>query len=347
MIIQSVEFRAPSRRVTNDDLLDEIREYNSGSCSTELIEGYCAKLKKLLVRAGAETRYIRDKGLGERGFDITIDAIMAALANAGMSAAGIDLIIYCGVGRGFLEPANGAFIAKALGVRCDAFDVLDACMSWVRAVHVAYAFLQNKTYSNVLVVNSEFTVYEHGLPGILRVLSNDQLEYTFPALTIGEAATATVLTASSRRWEFRFRSAPEFAPLCNVPLPGFEDFCASDARLGINGPHQLVSFGAQLSREAVRSMVAFIQDVYQDRDGIDVWFPHAMAGPLLFDTAKKLAVEQKLYGGVFARYGNIISASIPAAIFLSVQEGRLVRGNTFVLCPATAGMAFALVQSEY
>jgi 3-oxoacyl-[acyl-carrier-protein] synthase III len=347
VIIQSVAFRTPSRRLTNADVLDDIRDYNRTLCSAEQLEKYCAKVQRLFVKSGAATRYIRNKKLGERGFDLVVETARSALDAAGLAPGNIDLIIHCGVGRGFLEPANAAFLAKALGVNCDSFDVVDACMSWVRAAHVAQSFFQNKTYSNALVVNAEFTAYEHGLPHVLRVLSDDQLKYTFPALTIGEATTATVLTASPRHWDFRFRSAPEFAPLCNVPLPGFEDFSEPDDRLGLNGLHQLVSFGAELSKQAVRSMVEFIRDVYKDTSGVDVWFPHAMAGPIISDTATKLGIGPKLYAGVFERYGNIISASLPASIFLSAREGRLARGDTFVLCPATAGMAFALVQAEY
>jgi 3-oxoacyl-[acyl-carrier-protein] synthase III len=311
------------------------------------LEKYCAKIQRLFVKSGAATRYIRDKKQGERGFDLLIETARSALDAAALAPGKIDLIIHCGVGRGFLEPANAALVAMALGVSCVSFDVVVACMSWVRAAHVAQSFFQSKTYSNALVVNSEFTAYEHRLPTILRVIPDDQLKYTFPTLTIGEATTATVFTASPRHWDFRFRSAPEFAPLCNVPLPGFEDFSEPDERLGLNGPHQLVSFGAELSKQAVRAMVAFVRDVYKDASGVDVWFPHAMAGPIISDTAKKLGVGPKVYGGVFERYGNIISASLPASIFLSAREGRLARGDTFVLCPATAGMAFALVQAEY
>jgi len=347
VLIRSVAFRTPSRRVTNDDLLNDIRAFNDGRRSAEEIDGYCLKIGKLLLKAGAGTRFVRDRACGEKGFDLLLEAVRAALSDAALTAADVDLIIYCGVGRGFLEPANAIFVAKALGINCDAFDVLDACMGWVRAAHIAYNFLRNGTYRNILVVNAEFTAYEHGLPDVLRILSNEELDYTFPALTIGEATTATVLTASPHAWKFRFRSASEFAPLCTVPLPGFGDFCEADERLGLNGPHRLVSFGAQLSRAAVQAMVAFIDSMYEDTSSIDVWFPHAMAGPILADTANSLGVGNRLYSGVFGRFGNIISASIPAGMSLCAREGRLRRDDTFVLCPATAGMAFALVESAY
>jgi 3-oxoacyl-[acyl-carrier-protein] synthase III len=63
--------------------------------------------------------------------------------------------------------------------------------------------------------------------------------------------------------------------------------------------------------------------------------------------ADKLNLGDKLYMGIFRRYGNLVSASIPAAVALAVEGGRLKRGDRIVLCPATAGMAFGLIEGVY
>ena len=116
MIINSIALRTPSMCVTNEGVLDRIRETNSGlPCAT--VERYCALVRQLLERTGVETRYIRDKANGERGFDLLIDSAREAIREGGIALSDIDLIIFCGVGRGFLEPANAIFVAKALGTR--------------------------------------------------------------------------------------------------------------------------------------------------------------------------------------------------------------------------------------
>jgi hypothetical protein len=66
-------------------------------------------------------------------------------------------------------------------------------MGWVRALHIADSFFLARFYRNILIVNAEFTVYENGLPNVLRVRSDEEIGHSFPALTIGEAATATVV----------------------------------------------------------------------------------------------------------------------------------------------------------
>jgi 3-oxoacyl-[acyl-carrier-protein] synthase III len=346
VIIQSVAFRTPSKRLSNEDILSLIRDQNQ-HIAPKQVAIYCETIQRLLTNTGAETRYVRDKRTGEAGFELLMDAVHSALRDADLSKNKIDLVIYCGVGRGFLEPANAIFVAKALGIACDAFDVNDACMSWVRSLHVAYNFLSTKTYSNVLVVNAEFTTYENGLPNVLRLHSDERIGYTFPALTIGEAATATVLTSSNCEWKFRFRADPSLAPLCTLPLPGYEDFCSPDERLGLNGTHQLVAFGMSLSRAALRKMVAFVRETYDSCEIIDVWFPHNTSEVLLQLVSQRLGVGPKLYTGIFRQYGNLVSASIPVAIATAAGEGRLRRGDRIVLCPATAGMAFGLVEGVY
>jgi acyl-CoA:acyl-CoA alkyltransferase len=346
VIIKSIALRTPSLCVTNEGVLDRIRDANPG-VPRATIERYCGIIGQLLGRTGVETRYIRDKAKGERGFDLTIDAAREAIVSAGIAAADITLIIFCGVGRGFLEPANAIFVAKALGIKCDAFDVGDACMSWVRSLQLAHSILKAGTHANVLIVNAEFTVHEHGIPDALKVSTDEALKYTFPALTIGEATTATVVSASDRTWAFRFRSLPELASLCTLPLPGYQDFCDADASIGLNGPLRLVSFGSDLSKAATREMLQFINQTYQHPGLIDLWLPHTTSESSVLSIARQLGVGEKVYTKVFRQFGNLISASIPAAMTLAERDGVLRRGHTIVMCPATAGMVFGLVETEY
>ncbi|SEI17691.1 3-oxoacyl-[acyl-carrier-protein] synthase III C-terminal domain-containing protein [Tardiphaga sp. OK245] len=349
MIIRSVALRTPSQCLTNEDILQRIREYNVRAPSDDVLR-YCRKIGAMFENVGAETRYIRDRKGGEKGFDLIMDAMRAALEEASMTAAKIDLVIFCGVGRGFLEPANAAFIAKALGGTCQAFDISEACMSWVRALQVANGFLAAMSYSNILVVNAEFGVHEHGLPGILGIRSDAHLEFSFPSLTIGEGVSATVLSRSENRWNFKFKSIPKYASLCNLPLDGFEDYCEPDPRIGANGNHQLAAYGQRLGLVAIREMIAFVRQNYQNATNIaavDAWLPHNPGEAGLALMATRLGLGSKLHTGIFRKFGNLVSASIPAALYTATRDGRLKRGDRIVFCPASAGMSFGLVEGVY
>jgi acyl-CoA:acyl-CoA alkyltransferase len=344
--IESISLVVPSLCVTNSDIIGKIRETNS-TLPPPMVDSYCRVLQQLLSNAGAETRYIRDRGRGETAFDLIIDAVRSALRQADIKAEQLDLLIFCGVGRGFLVPSNAAFICRALKINCDYFDVSDACMSWVRSLHICYNFLANRTYSKVLIVNGEFTVFEHGFPEIFAIQARDRLAYTFPAFTIGEAASATVLVQSPAEWSFRFRSNTSLAGLCTVPLSGYKEFSEPDSRLGLNGVNRLVSFGQQLTSAALEEMIRFVNETYDDPLKFDLWFPHAASAALCAVAARSLRLGNRLYSRVFPRYGNVVSASIPAAMAMAEREGILVRGGRIVLCPASAGMSLALVSGQY
>jgi len=346
VIIRSIALCVPTKCITNDNLLEKISELNC-DISHEIVERYCSKVNRLLKIAGAQTRYVRDRQHGEKAIDLILDAARRAVNGSGFSIREIDLVIYAGVSRGFLEPANAALMAKALGIKCDAFDIAEACMGWVRAIQIAQNYFLSRTYSKILIVNAEFNVFENGFPNLLRVMSDKQLAHTFPALTIGEAVTATVVCSSPRMWKFRFRSDPQFAALCTLPLMGYGDFSISDSRIGINGPHQLVSFGKELSKIAMREMVAFVRETYQNLNSIDVWFAHNPSESGLKTMASKLGLDGKVYGGIFRQYGNLVSASIPAAIVVAERNGCLERGHRVVFCPVSAGMTFGLVEGIY
>src|SRR6185503_7850353 len=110
---------------------------------------YLRAVEKLYSRLGASARHVRDVEAGEKALDTILAAMEDALSRAGMAPDDIDLLIYCGVGRGFLEPANSYFFARARGMKTtNCFDVTDACMSWVRAMQIAHLLLREGAFRN-------------------------------------------------------------------------------------------------------------------------------------------------------------------------------------------------------
>lgn len=340
--------KTPAKRITNDFILSIIQEANSSLPRSEVQE-YCRKLEALFLRAGSITRYVRDRENGETAQGLMQQAVREAMQKADTAPEDIDLMIFCGVGRGFLEPSNAAFLSHSLGLKCEFFDVADACMSWVRSLHLAYELLAGDRYRNILIVNGEFTTYEFGIPDVFKIHSPEQLRYSFPAMTIGEAATATVVARSNDKWSFKFRTDASHAHLCTLTLPGAQDYAGVHEQVGLNGLLRLVSFGKQLTYHALRGMLDFALDNYTDLElaKIDICFPHAASDAVVQAAARRLKLGNRLYSDLFSRYGNLISASIPAAMSLAIDEGRLVRGNRIVMCPASAGISLGLVDGVF
>jgi len=248
MKIAALAHRVPSRLMTNADMIEMVDRFNP-DISRLRKAAFFRAVRTLYGRLGASTRYIRDLEAGEKAADVILGALDDALSRAGLRPEDIDLLIYCGVGRGFLEPANAYFYAKARGMhRANCFDVTDACMSWVRALQIANLMLGTGTVRNAVVVNGEFHL---GIHDNWKIESLDSLAYNFPMFTIGEAATATLLVAKEPdNFSFAFRARPEISDLCTIPMPGYEGFCHPSDRIGKNGDMRFTSFGHELHKNS-------------------------------------------------------------------------------------------------
>jgi 3-oxoacyl-[acyl-carrier-protein] synthase III len=346
MKIESIGVRIPSRKVTNDDILQFLEDHSNG-IAKPILRTYQRMVKGLLKLAGSNTRFIRDTEKPETASVFIKEAITDALQKAGRTKDDIDLLIYCGVGKGFLEPANAYFYASAMGMECSCFDIADACMSWIRALEISYEFLKSGRYRAILIVNGEFNNH-HGFPDNFVVKNLRQIEYSFPTYTIGEAATATVVAPSDQEWKFTFKTLPQLCDLCTIPLDGYENFVEHTHRLAKNGLYNFVSYGREMFANADKILAPLVQETVKDLNGPDIYFPHAASDAAYLTASKKIGIPlEKMYAKVFPLYGNLVSASIPTAMDMAIAEGRLARGSKVVLCPASAGMVYGVVQFVY
>jgi 3-oxoacyl-[acyl-carrier-protein] synthase III len=332
--------------VTNDDILTMLEEHSPGTPAI-LLKTYQRMVQSLFKAAGSETRYLRDYRKGEKAGQFIIGAIEDALAKADVAADKVDLLLYCGVGRGFLEPANAYFYAKKMGMKCSCFDIVDACMSWIRALEVSYEFFKSGRYKRILIVNGEFNSH-HGIPDNFKIKDLRQLEYTFPSYTVGEAASATLLSPSDQKWEFAFKSLPELADLCTIPLAQYDNFVEPTNRMGRNGLYNFVAYGREMFDAARLYLAPLVKDMVGDLDKPDIYFPHAASDAAYISASKNMNLPlDKMFTNVFPAYGNVVSASIPLGMHMAIAEGRLSRGNKVVFCPASAGMVYSAVQLTF
>jgi 3-oxoacyl-[acyl-carrier-protein] synthase III len=346
MRIESIGVRTPSRKVTNDDILSWLEEHSKGTPAL-IMKTYQRVVKGLFNAAGSKIRYIRDQEKNEKASQFIAGAMEDALQKASLKASDIDLLIYCGVGKGFLEPANAYFYAQTMGMTCSCFDIVDACMSWIRALEISYEFFKSERYHRIMIVNGEFNSH-HGFPDNFKVRDLRQVEYTFPTYTIGEAASATILSPSDAEWKFAFKSLPELADLCTIPLDGYDDFVEPSKRLGRNGLYNFVSYGREMFDAARRHLTPLVKQLVGDLDAPDIYFPHAASDAAYLSASKDMSLPiDKMFAKVFPSYGNIVSASIPMGMHMALDEGRLKRGHKVVFCPASAGMVYGAVSFAF
>jgi len=342
MRIRSVACSMPERIVTNDEVL-AIVERESSPYLKNNTEKLLKRFRKLLRISGTEERRWRSEGEFSR--DFAKKAVAMALERAELKPLDIDLLLYVGVGRGWLEPCMATFFQHECGIRnATGFDILDACLSWLRALHISYNFLKNGVYKNILILNAEFN-YEfnswatHGI---------DEVDYRFAQMTIGEAATAMVLSSGDSAVEpfFVFRTDPALHDLCKIPLPQINAFSDSERCPRLD---PLVFFA--YSTELMFSANEMIPNLYFDtpefrKRGCDILFGHSASKKVMDHISRRLGYLKQTVN-LYNTIGNVVSASIPAAMAIALEQGRLERGMEMLLVMGSAGFSAGIAHMVY
>jgi 3-oxoacyl-[acyl-carrier-protein] synthase III len=346
MRLDATSLIVPSRVLTNEAVVALVREHSAAHLGSRTDRTLRA-IELLLKRSGARERHWLDDD--ERPLELIERAVHQALGSAGLSISDVDLLVYSGIDRGFLEPATAYFVANALGMDdVECFDVVDACNGWLRSTQIVQHALASGAYRRALVINAEFPMLAGGAvyPALFTLESPDY-ERAFAAYTLGEGVTATLLSADEAcPWAFRFASRPRYADLCTVPLPGFERFSRPSERLRPDGVNRFSADSRAMFAVAAVELPALFLALDVPLETVRLIVPHAATRRAVEDGAELLGVRD-LVEYVYPDYGNLASASLPAGIATAVGGGRLQRGDRVVVCSASAGMAFGVASFVY
>ncbi|PSB00824.1 3-oxoacyl-[acyl-carrier-protein] synthase III C-terminal domain-containing protein [Merismopedia glauca] len=341
MRIEAVNVSMPSQEKDNKQIIDLIRQHSRDTFNGDL-EQTLTRVNKLLNLSGAKSR--RWLAAGEKPFDHIQKAVFATLTEAEVDKDEIDLLIYVGIGKGFLEPGQSYLVAHALSMgQVECFDLVDACMSWSRAMHIAEGFFLTKRYQRILIVNAEFGSIDGGylFPHNYQLHNPQQLEWTFASYTIGNAATATLVSADPNNpWTWRFSSRPDLADLCSIHFFQLGLYSKENDRIGRNGALHFTSFGQELHTHALEPCVSLIREIYDLQPDIKCIFPHASSYREWDKFARKAGVQDKIHH-IYPMYGNLVSASVPAGLALAWHNGLVNRGDRVAGWVGSAGMSFA------
>lgn len=337
MRIRAVEHALPGRRVTNELVVESLREHNQGHLTEDQLDSLLGEVSRYLEAAGTEVRYHLSDG--ELAVDIALEAGRRALATADIAAEDVDFLIYAGVSRGWVEPATGPVFQAGLGlINATCFDVLDACAGWLRALHVADSYFRAGVYRIGAIVCCECGIGEQA--GWV-VAAPEDLAHRAAAYTIGEASTVAIVDdGEGDEFYFNFRTLGQHVDLCLVPLPGIRQF----HQVGANP--QLVSGQLfSLSRELVEVVSTNIVQVFRSDPKLhgtyDVCFGHEVSKKVCDAVTRELGLRD-IYFPTHHRFGNTVSASVSLGMSVAFQEGRLKRGDRVLLIVGASGVTVGL-----
>jgi len=335
----AIEYAVPSKLVTNAEIIQEIISRSKHYLTQKALDLLALRLDELFKKSVTSVRYHRAKN--ERAIQFGVEAGNKALESAEMSPKDIDLLIYVGVGRGYIEPATANVFQKILKLKkATCFDILDACASWLRAIHVAHSFIKTGMYKNVMVLNCEFNFREYAN---FEFKSLKDIEFNFPTFTIGEAATATIVTDSEEDDEYyaSFRTWGDRHTLCKIPLPHFSEYSDGELRSEIE-PLTFFSYGEKIFRFVFSRLCKhYREDTVLNGFKHEIVFSHAASDAMSDKVIQSCKLGLEKGYNTHKRFGNTVSASVPLAMALAMEDGKLKHNTNVLTGFGSAGVSTA------
>ena len=306
----------PDRVMTNDELAQIVETSD----------------KWIFERTGIRERRIAadDEALT----DIALPAAIAALADAEVDAADIDLLICATVTPDMMFPSSSALLADALGMpKAAAYDLLAGCTGFVYAIAQAYGMLASGLSRRALVVGGDV------LSKILDWEDRSTL------VLFGDGAGAVVMEPVERGGFLGFELGADGGGGESLWYPG------SGSRTFENPEVLLKMNGREVFKFATRIMVYSAQQLLPECgksvEDIDVYIPHQANKRIIDYAVAKLGIAPEKTVVNVDRYGNTSSGSIPLALADARADGRLRDGALILMTGMGAGLTWGSALMEW
>ena len=307
----------PMRRMSNDDLSKIV------DTSDEWITS----------RTGIKARHIAAEN--EQTSDLAVKAAQAALADAGIVATDIDLIIVATSTPDMTFPATACIVQNKLGIAgCPAFDVQAVCAGFMYALATANAYIKSGMATKALIIGAET---------FSRLLDwNDRRT----CVLFGDGAGAVILGASNQEGGIlhaELRADGAYSHILQTP--------GKIAAGQIEGSPYLYMDGQAVYKFAVKALANIALEVIEKSGlgstDIDWIIPHQANLRIIESTVRHLKVPMDKVIVTLAEQGNTSAASIPLALDQGIKSGRIQRGQTLLLEGIGGGFAWGAVTVKY
>jgi 3-oxoacyl-[acyl-carrier-protein] synthase III len=314
-VVAGVGSALPKRRVTNEELAAQV------DTSDEWI----------VERTGIRSRYIA--GDGETTGSLATEAAQKALANAGLAASEIDLIVLATATPDQTFPSTATKVQAALGINdCIAFDVHAVCTGFLYALTVADSMLRSGNAHKALVIGAET---------FSRILD---WEDRTTCVLFGDGAGALVLSAEET--DGGILATKLHADGRHNDLLFVDGGPSTTGTVG-----KLRMKGREVFRHAVVNLAGVLNEVLADAgltaEDVDWVVPHQANARILDATARKLGLPSEKVVVTVDRHANTSAASVPLAFDAAVSDGRIKRGDLVVLEAMGGGFTWGAAALRY
>lgn len=307
-------YKLPAKVLTNDDL-SKMVDTNDEWIST---------------RTGIRSRHIAGKD--ELTSDLSYDAAVMAIKNAGIENQDIDFIIVATVTPDNTFPATAAKLAKKLGLNSGtpAMDVNAACSGFVYASQIADNMIRLGQVKTALVIGAE----------TLSKITDWTDRNT--CVLFGDGAGAAIFRAaecSGESTDTGLLATKIYADGCQY------DHLCSDSGVSVNQKAGFIHMdGKEVFKVAIPSLVQGVEESLKiagvSIDQVDWYVPHQANLRIIDSVAKKLEIDMEKVVVTVDHHGNTSAASIPLALAESFEAGKFKKGDLIAISAMGAGFTW-------
>ena len=273
----------------------------------------------IVQRTGIRQRHVA--GEGETTSTLGLGAAQAALADAGLSAADIDLVVVATSTPDYTFPSVATQIQAALGMTHGAaFDLQAVCSGFVFAVATADKFLRSGSHRRALVIGAEtFSRLLDWTDRTTCVLFGDGAAALVLEALPAEKANGRGVLTSHLRSDGRHRD--------KLFVDGGPSTTQTTGHLRMAG------------RDVFRHAVGMVADVVNDAFAasgtsaadLDWFVPHQANRRIIDASAEKLGIDAAKVVTTVDLHANTSAASIPLALSVARDDGRIKRGDLVMI----------------
>jgi len=263
--------------------------------------------------------------------DLATEAARRALADAGKTAADVDLIIVATTTPDMTFPATASIVQRKLGAPVGtAFDVQAVCSGFVYAMSVADGFVARGLAKCALVIGAE---------EMTRLM--DWTDRSTCVL-FGDGAGAFVMEPREGQGTKDDQGLLGFALRCDGNKTDLLYVDGGPATTGTVGHLRMA--GNQVFRHAVvniaEAITAACQAASIEVSDVDWFVPHQANQRIIKGVGDRLGLDENKVISTVAIHANTSAASIPLAMDAAIQDGRIKRGDMVLLEAMGGGLTW-------
>lgn len=323
--IEAVEYELAPQVITSAQIEEEIRE---------TMDRLRLPMGLLGMLTGIRERRVWDSG--EMPSDVATRAARKVIDTSGIDPEEIGCIINSSVCRDYIEPSVACLVHGnlKLSAHCINFDISNACLGFVNAMHILMLMIEAGQIKYGLIVDGE------GSGEILRATIDrlkrpdttiDIYRENFATLTLGSGAVAMLMGHRDYSRTHHLingivsLSDTQYSRLC----VGQRDFMKADAT-------EIMNQGVKLAHRTW----ALSQTILPrwSNDTIDIYIPHQVSVKNIHLLNKTLGTSPEKHYLNFMTQGNMGPAAVPVTLKMAEEAGRIRSGNHVALLGIGSGL---------